>query len=285
VASTVTNRYRAALASVFLAACAGAHPAPQGGERMLYVEGGAGRLRVSDGGAPGGVPVVFLHGLGSDLECWRAQLDHLRASRRAIAYDARGHGGSERARDGVYTIDALTDDLERVVAQLGIGRFWLVGHSFSGTVVTNYAARHPERVAGLVYVDAVGDASSAPQDVKEYFRRKDADMSPAKLQQAYGEMLGPLARPATREHIFAAAARLDLPAFAALRSQLGDFHGAEALARYPGPKFAIEAEGSPNAAAASRLAGVRRRTIANVSHWLMMDDPDALDAALDDVLG
>src|SRR5215468_8787615 len=111
--------------TLLICACAGT-PAPRTAERT-FLEGGAGRLRVSDGGA-GGIPVVFHHGLGSDWSCWQAQLDHLRATRRAVAFDARGHGESDRAP--AYTIEALADDLDRVVAQLGISRFVLVGHSF-----------------------------------------------------------------------------------------------------------------------------------------------------------
>jgi hypothetical protein len=89
------------LVAAALLACAAHHGgagAPPAAERFTWVEGKAGRLRVSDGGA-GGIPVVLVHGLGSDLAVWRAQLDHLRAGRRAIAYDQRGHGRSEKARD------------------------------------------------------------------------------------------------------------------------------------------------------------------------------------------
>src|SRR6266542_3653455 len=96
-------------------------PMPVRPEQFVWVEGGAGRLRVSDGGA-GGVPVVFVHGLGADLETWRAQLEHVRAARRAIAYDQRGHGESDRARDGVYTIAALADDLDHVARALALDR-------------------------------------------------------------------------------------------------------------------------------------------------------------------
>ena len=54
--------------------------------------------------------------------------------------------------------------------------------------------------------------------------------------------------------------------------------------RFDGPKFAIDAEGSEDPRMASRLPGVRRRTIPGVSHWLMLDDPAAFNLALDQVL-
>ena len=265
---------------LLLAACATA-PARQGAG-PLFVQGGAGRLRVSDGGS-GGIPVVFHHRLGSDWTCWQGQLDHLRQTRRAVAFDARGHGESDRAKE--YSIEALADDLDRVVTQLGIEKFWLVGHSFAGTVVSAYSGKHPEKLAGVIYVDAVGDASDTPADVKEYFRKSDAGITPEKLQEAYGKMLGPKAKPQTRERILAAAARLDLPAFATLRSEMGDFRGAQTAARFTCLKFAIDAEGNESQLAAYRLQGmVKRIVIKDVSHWLMLDDPQAVNAALDEVL-
>src|SRR5712671_3363786 len=188
------------------------------GERISFVEGGAGRLRVSEGGE-GGVPVVLVHGLASELETWRPVLDRLRGSRRAIAYDQRGHGQSDPA--GEYSIAALAGDLDRVVEQLGLPQFWLAGHSFSGTVVSAYAAEHPEKVAGVVYVDAVGDASDSAPEMKEYYR----------------------------QHV----ARMDLKAFATLRRDMGDFDGLSTAAKYGGPRFAIEAEGEDNPFRASHL--------------------------------
>src|SRR5437870_13236612 len=110
------------------------------GERIRFVQGGAGKLRVSDGGK-GGVPVLLVHGLGSELGTWRPVLDRLRAARRVIAHDQRGHGQSDPA--GEYSIAALAGDLDRVVEHLGMPQFWLAGHSFSGTVVSAYAAEHP----------------------------------------------------------------------------------------------------------------------------------------------
>ena len=66
---------------------------------------------------------------------------------------------------------------------------------------------------------------------------------------------------------------------------MGDFHAKEAVARFPGPKFAIEAEGAGNPWTASNLPGVQKRPpIPGVSHWLMLDDPAALNAALDEVI-
>ena len=268
--------------------CATTHPAaPSGQETFTSVEGGAGKLRVSDGGR-GGTPVVFVHGLGADLEVWRAQLDHVRASRRAVAYDQRGHGGSQPASDGVYTFEALAEDLERVVSALGLERFVLVGHSMSGNVISAYAARHPEKLAALVYADAAGDASQAPQEMKDWFNKPPEGYGPAQVKEEFAQMLGPKARPGTREHVLASVGRVDPTTVVALRRAMGAFSPRPGLDRYTGPRFAIEAEGAAeeNPFTASRsIPGVVTTTVPDVSHWLMMDDPQGFNRALDAVLG
>lgn len=276
---------------VTMAATGCTHAARGGGvaqERIRFVDGRAGRLRVSDGGT-GGPAVVFVHGLGSDLDAWREQLDRIRPSRRAVAYDQRGHGGSDRARDGVYTVEALADDLGAVVDALGLRRFYLVGHSLSGTVLTAYAGAHPDRIAGLVYVDAVGDFRAVPPQLIARAEEEDAALSrggTARLREAFAEMLGPAARPATRERVLASVARLDPPAFAALRRSMFSFAIGERLASYPGPILAVEAGGEPDPVRVSSvLPSVRRETIPGVSHWLQMDDPDAFARALDPFIG
>ena len=275
------------LALAALAACAGARPPPRdGAERFLSVEGGAGRLRVSGGGA-GGPAVVFLHGLGSDLEAWRAQLDHLRPARRAVAYDQRGHGGSDPARDGVYTVEALAADLDAVARALGLRRVVLVGHSLSGTAITAWAGAHPEAVAGLVYADAVGDFGAIPRQAIEEQVRLDQAVGPdpAARQRVFSDLLGAAARPATRERVLAAVARLDPPAFAALRRSMFEFRVGDRLAAYRGPVLAIEAEGADHPVMASKVVPrAARATVPGVSHWLMMDDPEGFDRLLDGFL-
>lgn len=266
--------------------CATTRPSgPSRPESSTFVEGGAGQLRVSDGGS-GGTPVVFVHGLGADLEAWRAQLDHVRASRRAVAYDQRGHGGSQPASDGVYTIEALAEDLDRVVSALGLERFVLVGHSLGGAVLTTYAGRHPEKVAALVYVDAVGDLSNAPPELKTWFLQGPPNYGPQQAQAEFSEMLGPKAQPKTRERVLASVSRVEPATILAIRRSLGTFAPGPDVARYTGPRMAIEAEEEqPNPiSASSSLPGVTRTTLSQVSHWLMMDDPEGFNRALDPVL-
>ena len=251
-------------------------------ERFTWVEGTAGELRVSDGGA-GEPAVVFVHGLGADLEVWRAQLDHVRAGRRAVAYDLRGHGHSGKARDGVYTIEALADDLEAVRRSLGLGKVILIGHSMSGEVLTTYAGRRPDLVVGLFYLDATGDAHAYPRaEVAEVVAREtDASFGAADRRAAFADMLEG-AKPGTRERVLASLDRIDPPAFGFLRKAMFELvDGKARYARYHGPAVALEAGDEPWPGSASAVLGVRRIAIHGTSHWIQLDDPPAVNREID----
>ena len=235
-------------------------------------------LQIIDEGS-GGDPVVFLHGLCGDKETWRAQVDHLKTSRRVVAYDQRGHGTSARAAN--YSIQLLADDLENLTRELRLNKFWLVGHSMSGAVLSAYAAKHGDKLAGIIYVDAIGDLSNASPALRKWFMDNEGVDLP-KMREAFTGMLGPKAKPQTREAVFAGLERCDRNAYVQLR---------EDLVAQPAPrldkvavKAAIEADASDNPFFASHLPGVKRIEIKGVSHWLMLDDPAALNAALDEVL-
>jgi len=268
-------------------ACSSAPPIPtRPFEYRGAVEGGAGKLSVSDGGT-GEPAVLFVHGLGSELEAWRGELDRLRTSRRAVAYDQRGHGASDRARDGVYTIDALAGDLDRVVKALGLRRVVLVGHSMSGTVITTWAGAHPEQVAGLIYADAIGDFHALePAKLEPVMQGDQAFVTdPPSRHRMYGEMLGAAARPSTRAAVLASVDKLDPPAFPALRRGLFEFKVGDRLKDLKAPITAIEADGPPFPfSAANVIPGARRIGLANVSHRLMQDDPAAFAKAIDEAL-
>jgi pimeloyl-ACP methyl ester carboxylesterase len=117
-----------------------------------------------------------------------------------------------------------------------------------------------------------------------YFRKQHEGLDQPKLRQLFDEMIGPQGKPETRRRMLEAAARMDIRAFAALRESMADVPARDLLARFHGPKFAIEVDEPQSGRSGSSLPGVKRLTIPNVSHWLMMDDPEATNRAFDQVL-
>lgn len=100
-----------------------------------------------------GPPVVFIHGAILDHRMWAAQQDALAEEYTTVAYDVRGHGRTGGSDAPTYTPDLLADDLDALLDALGLDRPVLCGLSMGGCVAQAYAARHPEKIAGLVLAD------------------------------------------------------------------------------------------------------------------------------------
>lgn len=104
-----------------------------------------------------GPALVFVHGLMIDnlSSFYMSIAPALSKSARVILYDLRGHGRSEQPPTG-YTADDMADDLDGILAALDLPdpRVIVVGHSFGGYIALRFATRHPDRVAGLVLLEA-----------------------------------------------------------------------------------------------------------------------------------
>ncbi|MEX2481909.1 MAG: alpha/beta hydrolase [Gammaproteobacteria bacterium] len=117
---------------------------------------GAGGMRIAgDSWGPREGPLVLLqHGGGQTRHAWKNAGEALgRAGYFAVAFDARGHGDSDWAADGVYGQDIMVEDLKCVIAALGGRRPVLVGASMGGgTSLVAIGEDHVDATA-LVLVD------------------------------------------------------------------------------------------------------------------------------------
>ena len=104
-----------------------------------------------------GVPLLFLHGFGNEAHIWDDFAPTVAPHYRTFALDHRGHGDSAWDPERRYEHDVMVADVERVLEQLGVERFVLIGHSLGGRVATLFAGRHPERLA-------VGDEGVVDRD-------------------------------------------------------------------------------------------------------------------------
>lgn len=100
----------------------------------------------------GGTPLVLIHGWACDTTFWHAQLV-LAQERRVLALDLPGHGASAPVQ-GEYTQDLFARAVLAVMDAAGIEQAVLAGHSMGGAVARNVAQQAPERVAGVILVDA-----------------------------------------------------------------------------------------------------------------------------------
>jgi pimeloyl-ACP methyl ester carboxylesterase len=98
--------------------------------------------------------VLLLHGGAAHAHWFDAVADALAGDRHVAALDQRGHGESAWAHPPAYATRDFADDIVGVIARLGWDRAVLVGHSMGGHNAIACAAWHPDRVRGLVIVDA-----------------------------------------------------------------------------------------------------------------------------------
>jgi len=251
------------------------------------VSGPAGALIVDDGGPlaarGGGLPVVFAHSLAGNSSQWKAQLEHLRPYRRAVAFDFRGHGRSVPAKNGDYSIAGMASDISAVVDSLGLERFVLVGHSMGGGAALVYAGAHPERVAGLLLVDPIGDAKQIPPaDVKSFLGGFESDYDHAS-QKYWTEIAGPDS--AVRHRLLADLRATPRETVVPVLRSVMQFDPDSALARYKDPILSVVTPHNDAAFSLHRLGkGFPHQVVPGTGHWIQLDKPDDLNRLLDEFL-
>ncbi len=101
--------------------------------------------------------MVFVHGFGGYAMQWQNQLKAFSDNYRVIAYDVRGHGRSDAPYTS-YSMDEMQADLDRLLKRLDVQLpFILVGHSFGGAIVTEFAHRRPQDISHLVLIATTGE--------------------------------------------------------------------------------------------------------------------------------
>jgi pyruvate dehydrogenase E2 component (dihydrolipoamide acetyltransferase) len=128
-----------------------AAPEPQtidaGGRRVRYLALGEGA----------GVPTVFIHGFGGDLNNWQFNQEALAADRPTYALDLPGHGGSTKdVGAGDADVGGLAGAVLDFMDAKGIARAHLVGHSLGGAIALHLALNHAERVASVTAICPAG---------------------------------------------------------------------------------------------------------------------------------
>ncbi len=251
-----------------------------------WIAGPAGNLHVRDGGASetGALPVLFLHSLAGNGGQWSLQLDHLRRRRRAIALDFRGHGDSDPAENGDYSISGLVQDVEATADQLGLRRFVLAGHSLGGSVAIEYAGRHPERVAGLLLADPNGDQTRLPREQVEPFLASIREDPLRELDSYYRQLVVTGDRDAGRWVLEDLQDTHEDAIPGALAGAL-EHSPLPALARYQGPKLSIISDMNDLPYSLHRLVpDLPTRLMHGTGHWLMMDRPEIFNHLLEEFL-
>jgi len=119
-----------------------------------FVQAGDTRLYYEKAGS-GAVPIVLVHGFGASSFSWRNNLRPIAdAGYTVYAPDMRGFGLSDKSWDGSMAHAAQADRLAAFMDAMQIDRAVLVGNSMGGNIIAHFALKYPDRVRGLIFVDA-----------------------------------------------------------------------------------------------------------------------------------
>lgn len=119
--------------------------------------------------------LVLVHGFLCRADDWANQSNHFSANRRVITCELRGHsidpGSASPHEPQALSVDLLSDDLARLVGDLGLEKPILVGHSMGCRIVVDCCRKMPGRIGGVVLVDGSqlgknGDATLAELDAR-----------------------------------------------------------------------------------------------------------------------
>ena len=114
-----------------------------GGRKLHYLEAGS------------GPPVLLLHGWPTNAQLWRRTLGPLGETRRAIALDLPGFGGSDKPTDIVYSFRFFDEVLTGFLDAVRVQKTGLVVHDLGGPIGLHWATKNPDRVTDLAVLNTL----------------------------------------------------------------------------------------------------------------------------------
>lgn len=136
-----------------------ASPASQ----YMELPGGV-RVHYRDEGRRDAPALVLIHGFSASLHTWEPWVKALGADYRIITLDLPGHGLTRAPAGYQVAPGGFEAVVDAVTQRLGVQRFTLGGNSMGGGVAWRYALKHPDRLEGLVLVDAAGWPSTGQNE-------------------------------------------------------------------------------------------------------------------------
>ena len=123
-----------------------------------------------------GAPIVFLHGIASNIEVWDLVIEPLIGKHKIVLVDLLGFGQSPAPTNISYDVDEHVYAVHRSLKKRGIKTpAYFVGHSMGSIIATRYAATYRSKVLALVLCSLPIYKRSELSDQKLRFWQKDTD--------------------------------------------------------------------------------------------------------------
>ena len=101
--------------------------------------------------------LVFIHPWACNLTVWDNEIKFLnKTGFSTLTYDLRGHGLSDiPVKNNLYSLLALTKELEDIINKLKLHKITLVAHSFGGMIAVKYCLRNKHKVNKVIFIDSI----------------------------------------------------------------------------------------------------------------------------------
>jgi pimeloyl-ACP methyl ester carboxylesterase len=238
----------------------------------------------------GPTTLVFVHGWSCDRNYWRHQMDAFQGEYKVIALDLAGHGASGKGRTA-WNIPNFANDVAAVVRAVDARNVVLIGHSLGGPVVAEAGLLLPDRVIGVIGVDAFFDAWADPAHAKmtDQLRPNFAAGTRAFVRKALFLPTSPAALADSISDAMAAAPpEMALPALDSMLAWARDRQAAAVSALRAPTGLIMVAGGRAGTAKFQRSRegrpGLGVEEVPGTGHFIMLEVPSAFNARLREML-
>lgn len=265
--------------------------APQVQDRPIHTTTLAGSPRIAIDHCGEGELLLFLHGIGGNRSNWRAQLPVFGRHFTAVAWDARGYGGSDDYAGSLDFAD-LNADILRVLDHFKVPQVHLVGLSMGGRIAFNFAKHHAGAVRSLTACSAADRASNMTPERRRAFlesrlRPLQSGLTPANIAPAVARsLLGPNAPEDAYERLRQSMADLHRESYMKALEAVSLQDGGSDLAAIAFPTHVVAAESDPLIPCdslremASKIPNCVFTVIPDCGHLSNMERPDEFNAAV-----
>ena len=265
-------------------------------------ESGRFHVRIDGPAAPVG-DVILIPGLSSSPEVWDMLTDELKGRYRVHRIHVQGFAGAPAEDNAEGPVSApVAEDIARYIAEQGLEKPAVIGHSMGGTIGMMLAARHPDSVGKLMVVDMIpfmGAMFAQPGTnptaesvapvadmIHQGMANSSRDQWLAESAQAITEMIntesrraGPLEAGATTDQKVAASAMREL-IVTDLRPELADITAPTTVlyVKFNDPRMTPEITDGIYRASFANLPSAELKRIDDSAHFLMLDQPGVFAA-------
>lgn len=234
----------------------------------------------------GDLTLVFVHGWSCDSRYWKNQIELFSTAHKVVLVDLAGHGHSGTTRK-TYSMQAFGEDVKAVIEKAGSNDVILIGHSMGASVIARTALLIPQKVKGLIAVDAYHNIEY-PLNQKEF----DMMVTPMRndfssgARQFVQQMFYPNADQVSREWILAdmsaAPPTVALSAMEELMSHSIDGSAAQIFEEMHIPIMAVNGDLWPIDSEANRrhMKSFEAIVVDGGDHFLMINQSTTFNKAL-----